>query len=254
MGDLDFYQFPYMADNYGVLVHSAATNETACIDAGDADAALQALDENSWSLTHLLITHHHADHTAGLVAIKEKTGCEVIGPAPESAPIAGIDRRVNEGDKISFGGIDIEVLHTPGHTTDMINYYLPTEHTLFAGDTLFTLGCGKLFEGTAPMMWESLNKLMRLPPETVMYCSHEYTQENAAFAIKVDPDNQDLINRIEKVDGLRAEGKATVPSSIGEELATNPFFRASDASIRQVLGMTDASDLEVFTELRKRRG
>jgi len=254
MTSLEFFQFPYMDDNYGVLVHAPSSGETACIDAGDATAATNALKTKAWTLSHLLITHHHADHTAGLSELKAATNCKVIGPAPQSAPITGLDSRVNEGDSIAFGGIEIEVLHTPGHTTDMINFYLPSEKTLFAGDTLFTLGCGKLFEGTPAMMWESLQKLMRLPADTVVYCSHEYTQENAAFAIQVDPDNQALKDRIAKVDALRADGKATVPSTIAEELATNPFFRASDPDIRRTLDMNEASDLDVFTEIRKRRG
>ncbi len=254
MAALEFFQFPYMADNYGVLVHAPATGETACVDAGDADAALAALKDTGWTLSEIWVTHHHADHTAGLAALKQATGSRVVGPAKQSAPIKGIDTAVSEGDAMTFGGVKVEVLHTPGHTTDMINYYLPSENALFAGDTLFTLGCGKLFEGTAPMMWDSLNKLMKLPADTTMYCSHEYTQENAAFAITVDPSNPALLERIKKVDALRADNQPTVPSTIGEELATNPFFRASDSAIRGVLGMQDATDVEVFTEIRKRRG
>lgn len=254
MSDLSFFQFPYLSDNYGVLIHDSTSGDTACVDAGDADAALAALAETGWTLTHLLITHHHADHTGGLTALKAATGCHVIGPAPESVPIAGIDQRVNEGDELSFAGHTIQVLHTPGHTLDMINYYLPKQGVLFSGDTLFTLGCGKLFEGTADVMWNSLNKLMTLPVGTVVYCSHEYTLENGAFAIQVDPHNERLIERLRTAEALRAEDRPTVPSTIAEELATNPFFRAADAAIRQNLDMVTASDLDVFTELRKRRG
>lgn len=254
MSILEYVQFPYLSDNYGVLVHSPETGETACVDAGEAAPLLAALDANGWTLSQLWITHHHADHTGGLAEVKEATGCHVIGPAVESRPINGLDQRVNGGDVLNFAGVEVQVLHTPGHTLDMMNYYLPAENVLFAGDTLFTLGCGKLFEGTAPQMWESLGKLMALPEETVLYCSHEYTLENGEFAIQVDPDNVDLQQRLKKASRLRDDDMPTVPSSIAEELRTNPFFRASDVAIRSQLNMSDASDLDVFTELRKRRG
>ena len=254
MSQLSFFQFPYLSDNYGVLIHDAESGDTACVDAGDADAALAALADHGWTLTHLLITHHHADHTGGLEALKAATGCHVIGPAPESVPISGLDQRVNDGDELQFAGHTVKVMHTPGHTLDMINYYLPEQGVLFAGDTLFTLGCGKLFEGTADVMWHSLNTLMALPPETVVYCSHEYTLENGAFAIQVDPNNHNLIDRLRNAEALREKNQPTVPSTIAEELLTNPFFRAADPAIRQNLDMITASDLDVFTELRKRRG
>ncbi len=254
MSELEFHQFPYLSDNYGVLVHSPATGETACVDAGDADAAMAALAAKSWNLTHIFVTHHHADHTAGLMDLKRSTNSTVIGPAVESRPIEGLDQRVNDGDSFAFGGVHVQVLHTPGHTLDMMNYYIPSQGVLFAGDTLFTMGCGKLFEGDAETMWESLNKIMRLPGETVVYCSHEYTLENAEFAIKVDPDNEDLKQRIKKAKALRADNQPTVPSTLAEELATNPFLRASDANIKRGLALTDDSDLATFTELRIQRG
>jgi len=254
MTSLDYKQFPYLSDNYGVLLHSPSTGETACVDAGEASAVLAALEQTGWSLSELWITHHHGDHTAGLQEVKAATGCRVIGPRVESTPISAIDERIGEGDAMSFAGVDVNILHTPGHTLDMLNYYLPTEGVLFAGDTLFTLGCGKLFEGSAAQMWESLNKLMVLPPATTLYCSHEYTLENGEFAISVDPDNVDLQSRLATAKANRAQDKPTVPSTIGEELRTNPFLRASDAGIRQHLGMDAASDLDVFTELRKLRG
>lgn len=254
MSALEFHQFPYLSDNYGVLVHSAETEETACVDAGDADAALAALEETGWKLSHIFITHHHADHTAGLTALKKATSANVIGPAVESTPITGIDQRVGDGDSFSFAGTQVQVLHTPGHTLDMINFFIPSEGVLFAGDTLFTMGCGKLFEGDAPTMWESLNKIMRLPGDTVVYCSHEYTLENAEFAIQVDPDNKELQQRIEKAKALRTQNKPTVPSTLAEELATNPFLRAGDPAIKKRLALSDDSDLATFTELRIRRG
>ena len=252
MADLQYFQFPYMSDNYGVLIHSDVTGETAAIDAGDASALLAELKQNGWQLTNLFVTHHHADHVEGLEEVKSATGCKVTGPAQHSN-IAGLDNKVSEGDVFQFAGCDVQVLHTPGHTTDMLNYYLPQQGVVFTGDTLFALGCGRLFEGNADMMWQSLNKLMALPAATKVYCSHEYTEANAKFAVTVDPENTALQSRFEEIKQLRSEGKATVPTTIAEELATNPFLRADDKSIRAHLGMADASDAEVFAVIRQRK-
>ncbi|MFK7853166.1 MAG: hydroxyacylglutathione hydrolase [Granulosicoccus sp.] len=253
MATLDCVQFTYGSDNYGVLVHDEDSKQTACIDAGDAQAALDALSAQGWSLSHLLITHHHADHTAGLVDIKEATKCQVIGPKPESRPIAGIDQHVGEGDQFEFADRQVGVLHTPGHTTDMINFHFPDDNLVFTGDTLFSMGCGRLFEGDAGMMLKSINKLKALPGSTMVYCAHEYTATNARFALAVDPDNSILQQRSEQVSELRAAGQATVPTLLSLELQTNPFLRVSDAGIRKTLNMVDASDEAVFAELRDRR-
>lgn len=253
MSALECIQFPYGSDNYGVLLHDSATGETACIDAGDADAALQALEVKGWSLTHLLITHHHADHTAGLTAIKTKTGCHVIGPEPLSKPIAGLDAYMSDGSEFSFANRVVRVLHTPGHTKDMVNYYFADDKLVFTGDTLFAMGCGRLFEGDATMMLESVSKLNALPDDTLVYCAHEYTATNARFALAVDPDNAALQQRAKQVTELRSKNLATVPSLLGLEKQTNPFLRTSDTGIRETLGMADASDVAVFAELRERR-
>jgi hydroxyacylglutathione hydrolase len=252
MSALEISQYAYLSDNYGVLLHSAATGETAAIDAGDGAALLAVLKEKGWKLTDLFITHHHADHTGGLAEVKAATACRVTGPRQHSR-IVGLDRLVEDGDTLQFAGCEVQVIHTPGHTTDMLNYYLPTEGIVFTGDTLFALGCGRLFEGNAEMMWQSLGKLMALPRETVVYCSHEYTLANAEFAVTVDPDNQALRQRMATIQSLRAEGKPTVPSTLAEELATNPFLRANDPAIRQHLKMADADDAEVFAEIRARK-
>ncbi len=252
MANLQYFQFPYMSDNYGVLIHSDSTGETAAIDAGDGTALLNALAEKGWQLTDLFVTHHHADHVAGLAEVKTTTSCKVTGPKLHSS-IDGLDRQVAEGDTFQFADCDVQVLHTPGHTADMLNYYLPQEGVVFTGDTLFALGCGRLFEGDANTMWNSLNKLMALPPSTTVYCSHEYTEANAKFAMTVDPDNSALQQRYEQIKQRRAEGKATVPSTLAEELATNPFLRADDQAIRQHLGMESATDAEVFAEIRTRK-
>lgn len=247
---LEFHQFAYNSDNYGVLVHDPASGATACVDAGDAGAAQAALSAKGWQLTQIWITHHHWDHTDGLATLKAATGAEVLGPVERSQPIAGLDRHLDGGDSFVFGGQVVQILHTPGHTTDMINFYLPEAGVVFTGDTLFVMGCGRLFEGTPAIMWDSLQKLAALPPETVIYCAHEYTVASAAFALTVDPGNAALRARADEVAALRAKGAPTVPTRLDAELQTNPFLRAADPGIRAHLGMAEASDADVFARIR----
>lgn len=253
MSGLEFHQYPYGGDNYGVLVHDPQSGATASIDAGEASATMAALETCGWTLSHLLITHHHGDHTAGTLAVKQATGCKVIGPAPLSAKIDGLDEHVNDGDVIDFSGHQVSVIHTPGHTTDMMNFHFVDDEVVFTGDTLFAMGCGRLFEGDAEMMFNSMQKLAQLPPETTVYCSHEYTATNAKFASDVDPENPDLKARVAKVKALRNEGMPTIPCLLSDELATNPFLRTDSADIRRTLNLQYASDVEVFAELRNRR-
>ena len=253
MSKFQYHQFLYGSDNYGVLMHDPDTGQTAAIDAGDLDAYLAALDETGWGLSHILITHHHGDHTEGLAMLAERTGAQVFGPAGDKPGHQAIDTRLADGDRFDFAGTAVEVIATPGHTLDMLNYYLPEQAVCFTGDTLFSLGCGRVFEGTAEMMWDSLSKLMVLPPKTVIYSSHEYTAANARFAVTVDPDNPALAARAKAVEALRADNKPTVPSLLADELATNPFLRAGDSAVRAHLGMTDASDSAVFAEIRARK-
>lgn len=233
---LEFHQFCYRSDNYGVLIHDPASGETACVDVGSegATAELAALAQTGWKLTQIWITHHHGDHTAGLEALKAATGAQVYGP--DNAKITGIDTTLGDGDNFSFAGQQVQVIHTPGHTLDMLNYHLPQAKVVFTGDTLFALGCGRVFEGDIAMMHNSLEKLKGLPDETVVYCSHEYTQANAKFCLSFVSDNEALANRAELIDQLRAAGEATVPTTIGLERATNPFFYADS--------------VEAFTEVR----
>lgn len=252
MTKFEYFQFPYMSDNYGVLIHDPVTGDTAGVDVGDGTAYLAALAEKGWSLTHLLITHHHADHVAGLQEVKSTTSCKVIGPKNHS-DISGLDQQVEDGDTITFAGVDIKIIQTPGHTKDMLNYYIADEKVVFTGDTLFSLGCGRLFEGDADTMWNSLCKLKQLPADTTVYSSHEYTAANATFAITVDPDNKNLQDRIKQIGELRQQGKPTVPSLLSEELATNPFLRPDDKAIRTHLQMPDATDAAVFAEIRQRK-
>jgi len=251
---LEIYQYPYgPGANYGVLLHDPVAKKTASVDAGDAGALMAALEKTGWALSEIWVTHHHADHTDGIEEVKAATGCTVRGPAPQSQPIAGVDLRHDDGDSFEFAGHDVQVLHTPGHTTDMINFYLPGEKLVFTGDTLFVLGCGRLFEGDGPMMHASMQKLAALPADTVVYCSHEYTEANADFALTVDPNNTALRERAATIKALRAANRPTVPSTMADELATNPFLRADDPKIRAHLGMEGASDAEVFTEIRRRK-
>jgi hydroxyacylglutathione hydrolase len=246
---LEIHQFDYGQDNYGVLLHDGASGETAMIDAGDAAAARTAMAETGWQLTQIWITHHHGDHTAGLMDIAAETGAATYGPAG----ISGVITTLADGDSFVFADRQVEVLATPGHTLDMLNFHLAPEKLAFTGDTLFAMGCGRLFEGDAAMMWDSLGKLMALDDDTVIYCSHEYTAANAAFALSVDPDNHALQRRAEAVAELRAAGLPTVPTIIALEKETNPFLRAGDAAIRKGVGMESAPDAAVFAEIRRRK-
>lgn len=253
MSSFQFHQFLYGADNYGVLMHDPNTGQTAAIDAGDLDSYLAALDETGWSLSHILITHHHGDHTEGLAMLAQQTGAAVFGPAGDKPGHKAIQTVLADGDQFEFAGSPVQVIATPGHTLDMLNYHLPQQKVCFTGDTLFALGCGRVFEGTPQMMWNSLAKLMTLPPETLLYSGHEYTAANARFALTIDPDNQALVARAKAVEALRADNKPTVPSLLSEELATNPFLRAADSAVRAHLAMADAEDSAVFTEIRTRK-
>ncbi|MEZ5871272.1 MAG: hydroxyacylglutathione hydrolase [Nitratireductor sp.] len=248
---IEIHQFPCLSDNYGVLLHHTNTGHTISIDAPDAGAVLAALDETGWKLTHVLVTHHHADHVQGLAELKQKTGCKAIGPA--NPAIAGLDMTVGDGDTVELAGEKIAVIATPGHTLDMINYHFPDAGLVFAGDTLFAMGCGRVFEGTPEMMWNSLTRLMKLPADTQVYCGHEYTLANARFAIGIDGTNAALQARLSEVEAARARNEPTIPTTLALELETNPFLRAADPAIRANLGMQDASDAEVFTEIRERK-
>lgn len=253
MERLEIHQFPYGSDNYGVLLHCPTHNQTAVVDAGDADATNAALQHHGWSLDQIWITHHHGDHTAGLSALKADHNAKVMGPVRSAASFGNFDLALDQGDHFTFAARQVDVIATPGHTLDMINFHLPAERLAFTGDTLFALGCGRLFEGDAQMMWQSMERLLTLADDTVIYCSHEYTAANAAFAVTVDPDNQALRSRSADIADLRARGLATVPTTMALEKATNPFLRADDKDIRQYLGMTDASNDAVFAEIRQRK-
>ena len=250
---LQIDQFMCRSDNFGVLVHDPKSGETALIDAPEEAAILAAIERTGWKPTHILTTHHHGDHVEANLALKQRFGLTIVGPAAESAKIPGIDRTVADGDTFAFGGETVRVIATPGHTLGHVTYYLPKAGVAFAGDTLFALGCGRLFEAKAPVMYDSLKKLAALPLETKVYCGHEYTLSNARFALSVDPTNSALKERAARIEAQRARGEATLPTTIGDELATNPFLRWHDPVIRRNLGMEGAADADVFGEIRKRK-
>lgn len=250
---IEVHQFPCLSDNYGFLVRDVASGAVASIDTPDADAINAALAERGWSLTHILNTHHHFDHAGGNEALKKKWGCQIVGAANDADRIPGIDQRVVEGDVVNLGESKAQVLEVSGHTVGHIAFYFGDDGIAFVGDTLFALGCGRLFEGTPAQMWDSLGKLLALPDDTIVYCAHEYTQANAAFALSVDPANEALVARAADIARIRAEGLPTVPTSIALEKATNPFLRPAADSLRQTLDMTSATDVEVFAETRRRK-
>ena len=250
---IDIDQFNCRSDNFGVLIKGGASGQTSLIDAPEERAILAAIERTGWTPSTILVTHHHGDHVEANLALKERFGLRIVGPAGEADRIPGIDETVVDGGNFDFDGEKVEVIGTPGHTAGHVTYYFPQSGVAFAGDTLFALGCGRLLECGPQVMFASLSRLAGLPAQTRIYCGHEYTLANARFAVTVDPDNAALEHRHREVEALRAAGKATLPTTIGEELATNPFLRWDDGAIRNTLGMEDAEDWEVFAEIRRRK-
>jgi hydroxyacylglutathione hydrolase len=245
------HQFIIGADNLGVLIHDPATGHTASIDAGEEAPIVAALEAKGWALTDILVTHHHSDHIAAASALKARFTARLVAPLADRHRIPDIDVAVKEGDRVRVGQVAFEVIETPGHTSGHIAYYSAAESVVFAADTLFSLGCGRLFEGTPQEMWTSLNKLAALPDETKLYCGHEYTLSNARFAIRFDPDNAALQKRVAEVEALRAKGEFTIPSTIGLEKATNPFLRAGEKALAEAIGLAGHPAVEVFAALRE---
>jgi hydroxyacylglutathione hydrolase len=248
------HQFLCLKDNFGALIHDSETGATAAIDAPDADAVIAAAMSQGWELTDLLITHHHADHVQGLPGLKARyPKIRVAGPAKEASRIGAIDIALAEGDFAHVGDIAAKVIETPGHTAGHIVYWFVEDDVAFCGDTLFALGCGRVFETPLAVMWNSLVKLANLPGETEVYCGHEYTEANARFAVTIEPDNAALKDRIEVIAKLRAAGRATLPTTIAAELASNPFLRAEEPEVQSRLGMSGADPAAVFAEIRSRK-
>lgn len=245
--------FMCLSDNFGALIHDPATGATAAIDAPEAAPVIAALEREGWTLTDILVTHHHADHVQGISELKQKYRCRVTAPHDKAAPIADVDVRVKEGDTVKIGNLAARVLETPGHTLDHISYVFDSEKALFAADTIFSIGCGRVIEGTYPMMWDSLLKLRALPDDMRLYCGHEYTQSNINFALTIEPDNADLKARAAEVEQLRAAGKPTLPTLLGDEKKANVFLRADIASVAAAVGLAGKSGAEVFGEIRERK-
>lgn len=250
---LTIEQFTCRTDNFGVLIHDPEARVTASIDAPEFGPIKAKLDENGWRLNKILTTHHHGDHVEANLALKKAYACTVTGPAEEADRIPGINDEVRGGAAFMFGGFEVRVIDTPGHTAGHVSYWLPQAAVVFVADTLFAMGCGRIFEGTPQVMWASLRKLAALPDETKVYCGHEYTEANARFALTVEPENAELVKRAEEVRRLRAAGKPTLPTTISLEKRTNPFLRAGEPLIGARLGMENAAPVEVFAELRKRK-
>lgn len=250
MNELQIAQFPCLSDNYGFLLHDPEAGLTATVDTPDPAAIGAELDRRGWRLTHIFNTHHHADHAGGNLALKQRYGCQIVGPRADAARIPGIDIGVGDGDSFTLGRWRVEVLETPGHTRGHIVYYIPEAKAAFVGDTLFAMGCGRLFEGSPDQMWRSLQKIARWPDDTRIYCAHEYTLTNARFAQTVEPDNEALTRRLEEVEALRRAGRPTVPTTLGLEKATNPFLRATSSGLKATIGLEQADEVSVFARTR----
>lgn len=253
MAKLEIELVPALSDNYVYLAHDPEAQATAVIDPAEADPVLAALDRKGWKLTHILNTHHHMDHIGGDAELKEKFGVPIVGPRADAARIPGIDVEVGDGDTYTVGSQTATVFDTPGHTRGHIAFWFKDSDALFCGDTLFVLGCGRMFEGTPEQFWDSLSKLRALPDSVRIYCGHEYTQANAKFALSVEKGNADLQAKAKQIDSLRAEGKPTIPGLLGEEKKTNPFLRADVASVQEAVGMPGGNPTEVFAEIRRRK-
>ncbi len=247
------YLFPCLTDNFGVLLHDPDTGATASIDAPEAAAVEAALAKTGWRLTDILVTHHHGDHTAGIPALKQRHHRRVVAPRNEAQRIALVDQTVGEGDTVQVGALEGRVIDTPGHTAGHISYFFPADKLAFVGDTLFSIGCGRVIEGTPEMMWRSLVKLRGLPDDTRFYCGHEYTAANIGFAKTIEPDNEALAVRAEEVARLTAAGEPTIPATIGAEKAANPFLRADVPEVAKSAGLAGSPAWKVFAEIRERK-
>jgi hydroxyacylglutathione hydrolase len=241
------------SDNYGVLLHDPDSGATAAIDAPEAAPIEAALKATGWKLTDILVTHHHADHTDGIRALKEKYKCRVVAPAAEAAKIPAVDETVREGDKVQVGTLSANVIETPGHTAGHIAYWFHKDKLAFVGDTLFSIGCGRVIEGTPEQMWRSLLKLRDLPNDTEIYCGHEYTGANIKFARTIEPNNKTLAAREAQAKQQIAKSEPTIPTTIGEEKQANPFLRADIPEVAAGIGMSGKPAAQVFAEIRERK-
>jgi hydroxyacylglutathione hydrolase len=247
----EIHVFRCLEDNIGVLIRDTATGVCAAIDAPEAGAVLRALEERDWRLTDILVTHRHGDHVQGIPDIKSRTGCRVVGPAKAAGQIPMLDETVHEGDRVAVGELAMEVWETPGHCADHVSYWCATEAVLFCGDTLFTLGCGRILEGGPEDLWKSLQRIAGLPDETTIYCGHDYTLSNAHFARAADPDNSEVVRRLAEAEEARRTGRLLVPTTLAAEKAANPFLRAAEPALARAVGLEGAKPVEVFRALRE---
>lgn len=250
---LDVVTIPCLSDNYAFLLHDSDTGRTALVDAPEAAPIIKELDGKGWHLDEIWITHHHDDHILGVAELRERYNAIVLGGASDKGRLPALDREVGDGDAFEFAGHEVIVLDVSGHTIGHIAFYVAEAKTAFTADSLMALGCGRVFEGTFVQMWDSLSKLAALPADTVICSGHEYTAANGKFAVTIEPDNPDLISRVQSITAARSNGQPTVPSLLSEELATNPFLRAKNPEVKALLGMETASDAEVFAEIRRRK-
>lgn len=253
MSDLVIHQIEVLSDNFIYLIHDPDSGETACVDPAVSAPVMDELAAKGWTLTHILNTHHHHDHVGGNEDLKRATGCTIVGAGADASRIPGIDVQVSEGDSVSIGGHSAQVFDVSGHTNGHIAYWFDRDKAVFCGDALFSLGCGRMFEGNPEQMWTGLKKLRDLPDDTRVYCAHEYTNANADFALSVDPDNADLQRRADEVVELRQQGKPTVPSLLGEEKKVNPFLRADNDDLLQAAGLVGKDPVSAFAEIRRRK-
>ena len=244
---------PVLSDNYSYLIYDEGSKKAAVVDPGEAGPLLVAAQERGLSIEHILITHHHGDHVQGVGEIVAATGCKVTGPSYEADKISGLTETVKEGDSLEVLGEKTEIFHVPGHTQGHIAFWIPSASALFSGDSLFVLGCGRLFEGGPQDMWPALQKLRELPDETQVFCGHEYTLANAKFCATIEQQNAALDKRIAEIENLRSRDLPTIPSTIAIEKSTNPFMRADHSSVAESLGMAGAASVEVFAEVRSRK-
>lgn len=248
---LSIVTFECLSDNYGFLLHDTETGATASVDAADAQTIIAQLERQNWNLTDIFITHHHWDHTDGIVPLKEKFNLTVTGPGAEADKVNGLDIGVRGGDTIKLGTKQFLIIDTPGHTNGHISFFESTTKSLFCGDALFSLGCGRMFEGTPEPMWNGLKSLRDLPDETLVYCGHEYSAGNAAFAVSIDPENIALQQRAKEIKQLRENGKPTIPFILGQDKQANPFLRADDPALAKRMGLAPNDPAEVFAAIRK---
>jgi len=243
--------FRCLDDNIGALIRDPHTGACAAIDAPEEGPILAALSETGWQLSDILVTHRHGDHVQAVAPLKRRTGCRVVAPVKAREAVPDADAFVREGDTVRVGDLQAHVWETPGHCLDHIAYWFAADRVLFAGDTLFTLGCGRMLEGTYPEFWASLQRLAALPDEARVYCGHDYTLSNARFALAADPENQALKARAGEAERAKAEGRFLVPSTIGQEKAANPFLRAGDPALARAVQKEGATAVEVFQALRE---